>query len=365
MAQKELPITLEEQIDMMKKYVSFRQRIRMRRFLLHAGYFRASRYGKFLLSNVENVGYKSSQDALFALYQFDVDLRRILIYYCNRVEVRFKSAISNACAIKAQDGTFYMKKEYYAPSRGERDTKKRKTNIKYFESVFYDDIVRKEEKLRKNVVKYPELKEYRKGGNRHTNKLPIWVTFSYTEFGTMSMMYNYLRGDLRKGVLTYLFHEKRYSKGDTELVDTWLDGVRNLRNYCAHNSMVVGLKSYVSNCSVLHVHSYPIPVYFLSLHCWNPPIQTSPYRIASLTDSCQRKPCVVCPAPAAPSSTPAQLLQRQKGPAQQGSGLQTVFRRLRSSSPPPAAMKTALPSSLRSFPYRSVPFSPYLRSVRP
>lgn len=62
-----------------------------------------------------------------------------------------------------------MKKEYYAHSRGERDTKKRKTNIKYFNGVFYDDIVRKEEKLRKNVVKYPELKEYRKGGNRHTN----------------------------------------------------------------------------------------------------------------------------------------------------------------------------------------------------
>lgn len=242
---QELPIMLEEQIDMMKKYVSFRQRVRMRRFLLHAGYFRASRYGKFLLSNVENVGYKLSQDALFALYQFDMDLRRILIFYCSRVEVRFKSALSNACAIKTQDGTFYIKKGYYTPSRGERDTKKRKTNIKYFNSVFYNDIVRKEEKLRKNVVKYPELKEYRKGGNRHSNKLPIWVTFSYTEFGTMSMMYNYLRGDLRKSVLTYLFRKKRYSKGDTELVDTWLDGVRNLRNYCAHNSMVVGMKSSV------------------------------------------------------------------------------------------------------------------------
>ena len=245
MEQKELPITLEEQIDMMKKYVSFRKRIRMRRFLLHAGYFRASRYGKFLLSNVQNVGYKSTQDTLFALYQFDVDLRRILIYYCNCVEVRFKSGISNACAIKTQNGTFYMKREYYAPSRGERDTKKRKMNIKYFNTVFYDDIIRKEEKLRKNVVKYPELKEYRKGGNRHSNKLPIWVTFSYTEFGTMSMMYNYLRGDLRKSVLIYLFHMKKYSKRDTELVDTWLDGVRNLRNYCAHNSMVVGMKSSV------------------------------------------------------------------------------------------------------------------------
>ena len=100
-----------------------------------------------------------------------------------------------------------------------------------------------------------------------------------------------------------------------------------------------------------------IPILFMSisypLHCWNPPIQTSPYRITSLTDSCQRKPCVVCPAPAAPSSTPAQLLQRQKGPAQQGSGLQTVFRRLRSSSPPLAAMKTALPSSTKQMTSRT------------
>lgn len=245
MVQNELPIILEEQIDMMKKYVSFRKRIKMRRFLLHAGYFRASRYGKFLLSNVQNIGCKSTQDVLFALYQFDVELRRIFIYYCNRVEVRFKSAISNACAIKAQDGTFYMKKEYYAPSRGERDAKKRESNIKYFYSGFYKDIIEKEEKLRKNVVKYPELKEYRKGGNRHSNKLPIWVTFSYTEFGTMSLMYKYLRGDYRKGVLAYLFHNEKYSKRDTELVDTWLDGIRNLRNYCAHNSMVVGMKSSV------------------------------------------------------------------------------------------------------------------------
>ena len=37
MAQKELPITLEEQIDMMKKCVSFRQRIRMRRLMLIGG----------------------------------------------------------------------------------------------------------------------------------------------------------------------------------------------------------------------------------------------------------------------------------------------------------------------------------------
>lgn len=145
MAQKELPITLEEQIDMMKKYVSFRQRIRSVVFYCMQDILERADMENFCFLMLRMWAYKSSQDALFALYQFDVDLRRILIIIANRVEVRFKSAISNACAIKAQDGTFYMKKEYYAPSRGERDTKKRKTNIKYFESVFYDDIVRKEE----------------------------------------------------------------------------------------------------------------------------------------------------------------------------------------------------------------------------
>ena len=114
---------------------------------------------------------------------------------------------------------------------------------------------------------------------------------------------------------------------------------------CCESNTQIGRNHVFLNSLCLHMHSYPIPVYFLSLHCWNPPIQTSPYRITSLTDSCQIKPCMVCPAPATPSSTPAQLLQRQKGPAEQGSGLQTVFRRLRSSSPLLAAMKTALPSS--------------------
>ncbi len=143
---------------------------------------------------------------------------------------------------------FTLDKQYYAPSKGERDAKIRRYNIKYFNNVFYGDIVGREEKLRQDVVKYPELKEYRRGGTRQNNKLPIWVTFSYSEFGTVSMMYSYLRGDLRKKILAYSFKKNKYSKKETELVDTWLDAVRNLRNYCAHNSMVVGMTSSVVLC---------------------------------------------------------------------------------------------------------------------
>ena len=48
MANIEPPITLEEQVMQMKKYVSFRQRKKMREFLEYVGYFRASRYGKLV-----------------------------------------------------------------------------------------------------------------------------------------------------------------------------------------------------------------------------------------------------------------------------------------------------------------------------
>lgn len=244
MPKREVPINLEEQIDVIKKYVVFRQRKRMREFLQYAGYFRVSRYGKYLLSYSGIMGNKPKQDLLFQLYEFDVKLRNLLVLYCNKAEVRFKSAVSNAVSIKTQDAVFYLDRQYYTPSKSEKDAKKRKRNEKYFQR-FLDDILEKENTLRKDVVKHPELKEYRKGGSKQNSSLPVWVVFSYFEFGTITMLYSYLRGDLRKDVLNYAFSNGKYKKEATKQMDTWLDAIRNLRNYCAHNSMVSGMTSSV------------------------------------------------------------------------------------------------------------------------
>ena len=80
--------------------------------------------------------------------------------------------------------------------------------------------------------------------------------------------------------------------------------------------------------------SYPIPVFFLSLRFKNHASQMSPYRITSVTGTCRRELCVICPAPAATSSTSPNQTSR----------LLTVFRRLRSPSLPPAPTPTASPS---------------------
>lgn len=245
MPNTELPMDLESQVVLMKKYITFRQRKKMREFLGYAGYFRASRYGKFLLTQVNAFGSKANSKVFFELYDFDVQLRLLLFKYCKKAEVRFKSAMANAVSLKTGDAGFYLDRQYYTPTKSEKDKKTRNRNITFFNTKFFANLTNDEEKLRRDVVKHPELREYRKGGTRQNNVLPVWAAFSYFEMGTIVMIYSYLRGDLRKEVLDYTYSASNYKKEVTKQMDTWLDAVRNLRNYCAHHSMVVGMTSSV------------------------------------------------------------------------------------------------------------------------
>ena len=245
MPNTELPMDLESQVVLMKKYITFRQRKKMREFLGYAGYFRASRYGKFLLTQVNAFGSKANSKVFFELYDFDVQLRLLLFKYCKKAEVRFKSAIANAVSLKTGDAGFYLDRQYYTPTKSEKDKKTRNRNITFFNTKFFANLTNDEEKLRRDVVKHPELREYRKGGTRQNNVLPVWAAFSYFEMGTIVMIYSYLRGNLRKEVLDYTYSASNYKKEVTKQMDTWLDAVRNLRNYCAHHSMVVGMTSSV------------------------------------------------------------------------------------------------------------------------
>ena len=245
MPNTELTMDLESQVVLMKKYITFRQRKKMREFLGYAGYFRASRYGKFLLTQVNAFGSKANSKVFFELYDFDVQLRLLLFKYCKKAEVRFKSAIANAVSLKTGDAGFYLDRQYYTPTKSEKDKKTRIRNITFFNTKFFANLTNDEEKLRRDVVKHPELREYRKGGTRQNNVLPVWAAFSYFEMGTIVMIYSYLRGDLRKEVLDYTYSASNYKKEVTKQMDTWLDAVRNLRNYCAHHSMVVGMTSSV------------------------------------------------------------------------------------------------------------------------
>ena len=226
------PITLEQQVDMMKKYVKFVKRVRIRKFLKYTGYFRASRYGKYLLALSNIFQEKPSHELLYEVYQFDVELRNLFFKYCKKAEIQFKT----------NNATFYLDKDIYTPSKGEKDKKTRDKNKKYFDRML-GKIKQDEGKLRKNNLKYPDLNEYRDTGGRRANKIPAWAFFSYIEIGEFINIYSYLNLKYQKAVLQYGYSRNEYSKDIAKNVDTWLNAIRNLRNICAHHSKLVGLQA--------------------------------------------------------------------------------------------------------------------------
>lgn len=238
------PASIETQITSMKKYTTFRKRKRIKTFLEYAGYFRVSRYGKYLLSFSGVLGKKPDQNLLYEAYNFDIELRKILFNYCKKAEIHFKTNISNAVSLKETNPVFYLDDSYFTKSKGERDANKRKSHTKFY-AKYKTNLDDSERALRSNVNKYPEFKEYRSGGTRASKKIPCWAAFSYFEFGTVSLIYSYLRADLKKEVLVYGYSLKKYNKTTTSDVDTWLDAIRNLRNTCAHYNKLIGKTSSV------------------------------------------------------------------------------------------------------------------------
>lgn len=181
---------------------------------------------------------------LFQLYSFDTKLRELLFHYCQIAEIQFKTHLADSISIKLNDASFYLNQQYYTPSRSERDKIKKQSSIRFFKT-FFQNLVDNSISLIKNPRKYPELKEYRKGGSKATTILPCWVFFSYMELGVIINIYAYLRGDLRTYVLKYAYSKDHYKKSTTKQFDTWLEALRNLRNICAHHNILVGKTSSV------------------------------------------------------------------------------------------------------------------------
>ncbi|WP_312811593.1 Abi family protein [Sedimentibacter sp.] len=237
------PIDLNKQAELMKKYVVFERKTRIKKLLIYTGYFRLSRYGKYLLSQSNIIKAKPNQDLLFEAYDFDVKLRKLFFDYVKKAEIQFKSHLVNGVSLKINDAVFYLDRQYYTPSKGENDKKKKESNRNFFNNNFFNNLKSQEKELRQNENKYPELKEYRNGGSRSRKKIPCWAAFSYFEFGTITNIYSFLKGDLRKSVLIYGYSKNNYGKEVTKHADTWLDAIRSLRNVCAHHNKLIGKTS--------------------------------------------------------------------------------------------------------------------------
>ena len=239
-----LPLDLDEQVILMKKYVSFEDDSAIRRRLVYTGFFRLRRYGMFLLSKMGRFGKKPSEQMLYDLYDFDERLRLLLFAYCKKAEIGLKTNMTVGLSNRVNNHLFYLDENSYTPTKSNNDKVEKQKNQRLFEG-FIKDVRNNEKRIRTDTARYPEIKEMRPKGKSENDHLPAEVYFYYIDLGDICPIYSYLRGDLRKEVLRYGYTRKHYGKETTKQFDTWLEAVRNLRNFCAHHLMLSGKNSCV------------------------------------------------------------------------------------------------------------------------
>lgn len=162
--------------------------------------------------------------------------------------------------ITTSNPIFYLDQSYYTPSRSENNKAIRQRNIDLFPK-FLNDLKAKEISIRTNAKKYPELRDYRFGGQYYTDKLPAWVLFEYIDFGTLVTLFKYLNATYRNKILTTMYKVKNVDKSIAKEFNTWLTAVRNLRNRCAHHNRVIGTSSSIviqssQESTSFHLQSY-------------------------------------------------------------------------------------------------------------
>ena len=239
-----LPLDLDEQVILMKKYVSFDDETAIRRRLAYTGFFRLRRYGMFLLSKCGCIGKKPTERMLYDLYDFDEKLRFILFAYCKKAEIQLKTYMTVGLSNRVGSHLFYLNEASYTSTKGNNDKISRQKNQRLFEG-FLKDVRNNEKRIRTDTARYPEIKEMRPRGKGENDLLPAEVYFYYIDLGDICPIYSYLRGDLRKEVLRYGYTRRHYGKETTKQFDTWLEATRNLRNFCAHHLMLAGKNSCV------------------------------------------------------------------------------------------------------------------------
>ena len=239
-----LPLDIDEQVLLMKKYVSFDSDTRIKKRLEYTGFFRLRRYGMFLLSKSNYLKRKPTEDMLYDLYDFDERLRLILFAYCKKAEIQLKTYMTVGLSNRENTHFFYLNESSYTATKGNNDKLTKQKNQRLFDG-FLKDIRNNEKRIRTDTARYPEIKEMRPKDKSENDKLPAEVYFYYIDLGDICPIYSYLRGDLRKEVLKYGYTRKNYGKETTKQFDTWLEATRNLRNFCAHHLMLSGKNSCV------------------------------------------------------------------------------------------------------------------------
>lgn len=200
--------TIEEQITILQQRgLIIDDAQKAKRFLSNLNYYRLSAYTLTLRKNdmfYNNVHFSD----VMQIYNFDMELRSILMYLLESIEVSMRAYIGYF------HGKHYGALGYYCSSAFE--------NKEYFEK-FKNDY--------SNAIKEYGNKEVfvKHHNDAYEGNFPIWVLVELLTLGTLSRLFKNLPREVRNEIC-----KNNYGKIKDLYIGNWLQGCTILRNICAH-----------------------------------------------------------------------------------------------------------------------------------
>lgn len=182
--------------------------------LRSVNYYRLSAYGIGLTPPNDKDHYLPgvSIEQLYHLYQFDVQLRAILIPAIEHLEVKLRAQISYLLAIK------YGSEGYRNPTNFKGRTTRYGVNIHTHTMELLD----------KEIIRQKALPFVKHHKEKYDGHFPIWVATELFTFGMLSSLYSIMRDDDRKEIAA------EYQLKSANYLSSWILCLVELRNMCAH-----------------------------------------------------------------------------------------------------------------------------------
>lgn len=213
--------TIQEQIALLKsRGMSIPDEHKAEEVLLDIGFYRLGFYSfpfEKSFPNLNNRSHKYKPNTSFTdvldLYYFDYDLRKILTYYLNRIEVNLRTFIT------------YTVSNHYKESP----------------TWFVDSLVMKsnyiadfEEKVYKTIRENPVIKRHH---NKYINDrfAPAWKTIEFMTLGNLCSLFNNLKDEQLKISIA-----RHYQCGLGVFIN-YMETIRVIRNSCAHGSCIYNI----------------------------------------------------------------------------------------------------------------------------
>ena len=206
------PLSFDEQADLLISRNFKATKSELIDFLKHNNYYRLTGYLFPFRNSDETFSADINFDKILAVIDYDRELRNILLYALDKIEVSLRTNISHYSSRYFNDPFFYTD-----PAK-----------LPGIDSGRYRELL---ESIKKEVERSREefIHHFRsKYGPEHLFP-PVWIAVQVLSFGTLVSMYRGLPDEVKREIAGV------YEIPDTVL-SSWITGLNSIRNICAHHS---------------------------------------------------------------------------------------------------------------------------------